>query len=284
MISFLESFDLATGQREVLRMFSRIIEAPIWLPDGDTLLYSSLGRLWLYSISKDEETLLDTGTCRGCVNDYVFSRDGKTLYFNNVPLAPNDWSSFINVMPLDGSQPPRLLIPETPSYAHSISAAGDLYFSGNRKYCSPGDMDVYVLPAGCTTPVRLTDGVGYNDAPDVSPDGESVWFCSTRGGDGMQLWAMDPDGANLRQITHTERDCWYPHFSPDGRTVIYLSVPHQVHPNNSELIYVDACIRAMDPDGGSDRLLFRSDGAQCTINSSSWSPDSRRFAFVSYRD
>lgn len=284
MISFLETYDMHTGQRDTVRMYSRIIEAPLWLPDGDTLLYSSLGRLWLYSISRDEERLLDTGSCRGCVNDYVLSRDGKTLYFNNIPLAPNDWSSFIHVMPLDGSAPPRLLIPETPSYAHSISPKGDLYFSGNRKNIRD-EMDVFVLPADGGKEVLLTDGVGYNDAPDIMPDGSRIWFCSTRGGDGMQLWTMAPDGSDRQEITHSDHDCWYPHISPDGKTVIYLCVPRQEHIDNSEFIHVDASIRALSvADPAQDRELFRFNGGQCTINSSSWSPDSRFFAFVSYRE
>ncbi len=281
MNSFLETYDLNTGERETLRMYSRIIEGPLWMTE-DTLLYSSMGRLWVYSISQDRETLLDTGDCRGCINDYVLSRDGKTLYFNNIPLAPNDWSSFIHVMPLDGSQPPRLLIPDAPSYAHGISPAGDLYFSGTRRG-HHGSIDVYVLPADGSGERCLTDGVGYNDAPDLSPDGSRVWFCSTRGGDGMQLWSMAPDGSDLRQITSNERDNWYPHFSPDGSSVLYLSFPRQDTTDNSELLHSDdASIKIMSADGADDRELLNLSGDHCTINSSSWAPDSRRFAFVTY--
>ena len=42
-------------------------------------------------------------------------------------------------------------------------------------------------------------------------------------------------------------------------------------------------LRMMDADGSNVRTIARLFGGQGTINVNSWSPDSREFAFVSYR-
>jgi Xylose isomerase-like TIM barrel len=73
---------------------------------------------------------------------------------------------------------------------------------------------------------------------------------------------------------------WFPHLSPDGRLAVYLQYPAgtEGHPENLpvELVLVDvsnwSAPLARVP-------LF---GGQGTINVNSWSPDSTRFAFVSY--
>jgi Tol biopolymer transport system component len=43
-------------------------------------------------------------------------------------------------------------------------------------------------------------------------------------------------------------------------------------------------LRTMPVEGGEPRIVARLFGGQGTINVPSWSPDSQRFAFVSYRE
>ncbi len=72
---------------------------------------------------------------------------------------------------------------------------------------------------------RLTDTPGYDAEGSYSPDGKSIVFCSNRSGpENLELYIMDKDGKNVRQLTHAP-GCYNggPFFSPDGKRVIFRS-------------------------------------------------------------
>lgn len=70
---------------------------------------------------------------------------------------------------------------------------------------------------------NLTNSKGYDAEGSFSPDGKQIVFCSKRDGH-LNLFIMDADGSNPRQITKT-KDCYNggPFFSPDGKKVIFRS-------------------------------------------------------------
>ena len=90
---------------------------------------------------------------------------------------------------------------------------------------------------------------------------------------------MRPDGTGIEQLTFDERVNWFPHLSPDGTKVVYLSFPPGTtgHPANKDVI-----LRTMSPDGADHRDVVAFFGGQGTINVNSWAPDSKRFAYVAY--
>ena len=92
---------------------------------------------------------------------------------------------------------------------------------------------------------------------------------------------MAVEDGRLEQLTHDLRVNWFPHPSPDGRSVVYLSYPPatQGHPADRDVI-----LRLMNPDGSQQRDLLAFRGGQGTINVNSWAPNSRRLAFVAYSD
>lgn len=276
--SVLEVFDLESGQRKVVKEFPYRIEAPNWTVDGKWLIYNTSGKLFKISPDVESEIVqINTGFADSCNNDHVLSADGKGLAISH--HTKEDRQSRIYTLSLDGGKP-TLITPMFPSYLHGWSPDGEyLVYCGGRK----GNYDIYKISATGGVEIRLTDSPFLDDGPEFSPDGKYIWFNSCRSGL-MQLWRMNADGSNQTQMTFDEdRNSWFAHISPDGKSVVYLAylkseVEPSSHPANKNVE-----LRLMSAEGGSSKVLTKFVGGQGTINVNSWSPDSKRFAFVSYK-
>ena len=101
----------------------------------------------------------------------------------------------------------------------------------------------------------------------------------------MQLWRMRADGSAPEQLTSDQYNNWFPHVSPDGQWIAFLSFMKDVAPGDHPF-YKRVYLRVMSTrgGGGSARVVAYVYGGQGTINVPSWSPDSRRLAFVSNTD
>jgi TolB protein len=95
----------------------------------------------------------------------------------------------------------------------------------------------------------------------------------------MQIWRMRADGSAQEQITSDEFNNWFPHISPDGRRMVFLTYEKGVtgHPANKNVM-----LRLMSLEDQKVSVLAKLFGGQGTINVPSWSPDSKQVAFVSY--
>ncbi len=77
--------------------------------------------------------------------------------------------------------------------------------------------DIYTLPIAGGTATRIAEGLAWEVQPRFSPDGRTIAFTSDRGG-GDNLWVMNIDGSDKRQITREDfRLLYQPAWSPDGR-------------------------------------------------------------------
>ena len=129
---------------------------------------------------------------------------------------------------------------------------------------------------------NLTNTKGLDDGPEFTPDGRYIYFNSTRSGT-MQVWRMKPDGSEQEQVTNDEFNNWFPHISPDGKWIVFLSFLKDVNPSDHPF-YKHVYIRLMPANAVRPRVIAYLYGWQGTINVPSWSPEGKRIAFVSNTD
>jgi Tol biopolymer transport system component len=274
--SRLEILNVETGFREVIYETETHIEAPNWSRNGKFLIYNSAGKLYKFNLKDSKISEINTGDIVANNNDHGISFDGKMLAISSSARVENGNSSIIFTVPINGGAPTRIT-PLGPSYWHGWSPDGKwLTYCAERN----GNYDVYKIPAKGGNEIRLTTAEGLDDGPEFSPDGKYIYFNSTRTGM-MQIWRMKPDGTAQEQITFDNFQNWFAHPSPDGKQMIIISYPPEVpatsHPHNQRVM-----LRLLPVDGGKIKVAAFLYGGQGTINVPSWSPDSKRVAFVSY--
>ena len=279
--SILCVLDTETGELSQLRRFDGVIEAPNWLSNVDELLYNAEGRIWRYSIAQDTVTEEPVGDCVCCNNDHAPSWDNRYLAVSHDPEG--GFFSHIYIKNMETGET-RQFTDLPPSFLHGWSPDGQ-YLT----YCAfrPGhtfagfDVDIYKKPVAGGPEIRLTDGKGYNDGSEYAPDGKHIWYNSTRSGL-MQVWCMGENGENPTQMTHSDANNWFPHVSPDGKKVVYLSFAKEELDPMEHLPNMQVQLRRMNADGTDDHRLLSFFGGQGSINVNSWAPDSRRVAIVLY--
>ena len=109
--------------------------------------------------------------------------------------------------------------------------------------------------------------------------GKHIYYNSMSSGS-MELWRMKADGSDKVQLTQDEVSNWFPHPSPDGKYLVYLAYIEDQGDQHPPM--KDVMLRLYDLKSGEVQTLCKFTGGQGTINVPSWSPDSKKFAFVSY--
>ena len=272
--SLLEVMDVETGHRRVLDSAPGSWQAPNWTPDGQSLIYNAEGLLYKFDLESLDSRILPTGFANRNNNDHVISFDGKQIAISH-HAGEDDGASAVYTMPIEGGIPKRIT-PLSPSYLHGWSADDRyLVYTAERD----GAYDIYRIPAEGGEEVQLTDFPTLDDGPEYSPDGKCIYFNSCRTGT-MQVWRMDPDGGNQTQLTFDQYNDWFPHISPDGKWIVFVSFPPEV-PAGDHPFYKRVYLRMMSVDDLKPGVIAYLYGGQGTMNVPSWSPDSKRIAFVS---
>jgi len=275
--SNLEVMDVETGVRKVIYQSPVSIQAPNWSVDGKYLIYNSGGLLYKFDLESGVTTVINTGFATNNNNDHVLSFDGKMLGISN-HVAADEGKSIIFTLPVEGGTPKRITS-LGPSYLHGWSPDGKyLTYTAGRN----NNFDIYKISVRKKKEIRLTDAPDLDDGSEYSPDGKYIYFNSARTGT-MQIWRMKDDGSQQEQLTFDEYNNWFPHISPDGKWIVLLSFPPEIKPDDHPF-YKHVYIRLMPVEGGTPRVIAYLYGGQGTINVPSWSPDSKRIAFVSNSD
>ena len=274
--SHIEVMDVFSGQRKILHSAPNSLQAPNWTKDGKLLIYNSEGLLYTYNFSNSTVEKLNTGFANQNNNDHVLSFDGKQLAISH--HVGEKRISTLFTLPVTGSDNPVQITSADSghSYLHSWSTDGKkLIFTGQRK----DQYDIWAVDIKTKKETQLTNTATLDDSPEYSPDGQWIYFNSVRTGT-MKLWRMKPDGSKQEQVTFDEYNDWFPHFSPDGKWIVYLSYPKEINPTDHPW-YQKIYLRLMPVSGGVPKTIAYVYGGQGTINVPSWSPDSRKIAFVS---
>lgn len=277
--SRLELLDVFTSERKLIYTSPERFEAPNWMPDGKNLLFNKGGSIYKISIDGGTPEKISTGEADRNNNDHVISFDGKWLGISHHRNGLPGGGSTVYYLPIAGGTP-LLVTDSTPSYLHGWNPNGkELVYTAQRTSRSAA-YNIYKKSINGGEEVPLTNlKAGLADGPEYSPDGKYIYYNSTETGT-MQIWRMKPDGSAKEQITFDEYNNWFPHISPDGKWMLILSFPTSVAPGDHPF-YKKVMLRLMPVNGGPLKVVAYLFGGQGTINTPSWSPDSKRVAFVS---
>jgi Tol biopolymer transport system component len=273
--SNIELLEVATGNREIIYNSPKSLQAPNWTPDGKNLIYNSEGSMYTFDLTNHTPQELNTGDVKNNNNDHVISFDGKMLGLSSGVQELG--GSIIYTISVTGGTP-KQITPKGPSYLHGWSPDSKfLVFTGQRN----NEFDIYKVPSQGGKEVRLTTAQGLDDGPEYTPDGKYIYFNSNRTGN-MQIWRMKADGSEQEAVTTTgEFHDWFPHVSPDGKWIVFVSFLKEEVGAADHPFYKHVYLRILPVTGGQPKVLAYVYGGQGTINTPSWSPDSKRIAFIS---
>jgi TolB protein len=95
------------------------------------------------------------------------------------------------------------------------------------------DSEIYIMNEDGSQQKRLTNQLGDDSHPKFTPDGMHIIFNSARTSPDLsidwslqinEIFMMDMDGKNIKQLTSFKTICTFPAVSPDGKKVAYRKV------------------------------------------------------------
>jgi Tol biopolymer transport system component len=227
--------------------------------DGKRIVFQSTrppyGCDQIFTMNLDGSDVRLASTGKGRTTCSFFFPDGKRIVYASTHAAGEGcleapdrskgyvWKLYpeydIYAAGLDGSAPVRLT--DTPGYDAEAAVSPDgsrIVFTSVRD----GDLDIYTMRPDGTGVRRLTDEPGYDGGPFFSWDGKKIVYRCFHPSDPaelakyrdllakglvqpgkMDLWIMDPDGSNKRQLTNLGKASFGPYLHPDGRRVLFSS-------------------------------------------------------------
>jgi TolB protein len=277
--SKLELMNVFDGKRTIVHEDSGRFEAPNRMPDGKRLLFNQGGRIYTIPVAGGTPEKLNTGVVARNNNDHVISFDGKMLGISSQRDGMHGGGSTVYVLPLTGGEP-TLITDSTPSYLHGWSPDRKEVVYTAQRDAAGAAYNIYKKPVAGGPEVQLTTNkTGLADGPEYAPDGKYIYYNANHSGT-MQVYRMKPDGSQPEQLTFDEYNNWFPHISPDGKWMVIISFPNTVDAGDHPF-YKRVMLRLMPVSGGAPKVIAYLYGGQGTINTPSWSPDSKRIAFVS---
>jgi TolB protein len=150
------------------------------------------------------------------------------------------------------------------------SALGATRGNGKIAYDSArnGNVDVFVMQADGSAPVRLTTHSAQDRAPAFSPDGARIAFHSLRNGN-ADIYLMNADGTGQTRLTSDPANELQPTWSPDGTRLAYAKMNATSGTHDIWMIRADGTgAVAIAPHAANDiRPSFSPDGTKIVFQS-----------------
>jgi TolB protein len=279
--------------------------------DGKKLIFQSnrdplkCDQIFVMNIDGSDQHMISTG--KGRTTCSYFYPDGRKILYASTHLGSADcpprpdyskgyvWGIYpsydIFTANPDGTDLKQLTT--TPGYDAEavISADGKkIVFTSIRN----GDLDIYAMDADGSNVRQLTHELGYDGGPTFSPDGQLIVYRAHHPKTEqeiadykdllkqslirptyLEIWLMNSDGSNKRQITDLGAASFAPAFYPDGKHIIFSSnVGSTGGMGNFELYGVDL-------DGKNLERITYTDGFD---GFPMFSPDDKKLVWISGRN
>jgi Tol biopolymer transport system component len=232
-----------------------------------------------------------------------FSPDGSRLIFQRAAKA--DGCDQIFSMKVDGSElkllsngqgkctcayftPDGKHIVYASTFRDSATCPPRPDFSKGYVWSLYAGFDIYRADLDGSRPQPLTTAARYDAEATIRADGTIV-FTSLRGGD-LDIYTMDKNGRNVRQLTHELGYDGGPFWSYDGRQIVYRAYHPQTEQEKADYLALlkDDLIRpsklelwVMNADGEHKRQVTRNGKANFAPF---FFPDGKRIIFSSNMD
>lgn len=275
--------------------------------DGKRLVFQSTidsmkcDQIFSMNIDGTDRKLVSTGKGRTTCSFYY--PDGKKILYASThqsnpecPPPPDRSKGYVwklynsfDIFLSDGDSLKQLT--NSPGYdaEATISPKGDkIVFTSLRD----SDPEIYTMNLDGSEQTRLTFEKGYDGGPFFSPDGSKIVFRASRPvtqeqiadyndlvengyvrPTALEIFVMDADGKNMKQITNLDKASFAPFFHPSGKKIIFSSNYNGDNPRDFNLFMINT-------DGtGLERITFNPsfDGFPM------FSPDGKYIVFASNR-
>jgi Tol biopolymer transport system component len=242
--------------------------------DGKRLIFQSTrdGRSCdqQYTVNIDGTALRRVSTGKGKTTcGYFFAKDRKIFFGSShaadtaCPPKPDPSRGYvwgldpfdIYTANADGSKLKRLTSYGVYTAEGTLSPDGKTIVFTSLK---DGDLDIYTMRVDGSKIRRLTTAPGYDGGPFFTPDGKQIVYRAYHPTDStelktyrallgqrlvrpnkMEIWMMNADGSNQRQITNLGGANFAPFMTPDGRRIIFSSNYKNPRSGNFDLYLVN---------------------------------------------
>jgi len=199
---------------------------PIWSSEGNFLYFSSDrgGSMNVWRIPIDEESgrvqgkpePVTTGGL-GYRQHLTLSRDGKRIAYSDLNTLNNIHKLSFDPASETAIGKPAAVTQGSRSFVHPAVSPDGLWLV---IYSQSPQEDVYLVRTDGSAQHQLTDDIFMDRHPRWSPNGKQIVFRSARTGK-FEIWTINRDGSDLRQITQMKSGVGPPIYSPDGAEVYF---------------------------------------------------------------
>ncbi|MBN8585174.1 MAG: PD40 domain-containing protein [Ignavibacteria bacterium] len=253
--------------------------------DGSKIIFQSTGeyecdQIFIMNTDGSGKHLVSTG--KGRTTCSYFYPDGKSILYASThlggdmcPQKPDHSKGYVWALysdyeifkaGVDGSNPVKLTDVKGYDAEATISPKGDkIIFTSTRN----GDIDLYSMNLDGSNVKQLTNIAGYDGGAYYSYDGTMIVFRASRFDDPaklkeyqdllaeglirpgqLEIYVMNADGSNIRQVTNNGAANFGPYFFPDGKRIIYCSNQGDPKGRNFDLYMINV-------DGtGNERITY----------------------------